>query len=187
MAKIGSAQRRPSGRVEKQEPTAPAVADRWDAQRDHWRRFRRTEEERLFDRFRAEHSAAARLRADVGRPARPAYRRPLTRRRPTLTVRALLDSDHVDRPDVRLLSQEVGRHLCQRLRDLAAQVRLAAGGRFEGVEDAVRRVPELERLPRHRAVLGDCELTPGFEERGGSSPLPRLASSKASSPSEMAM
>src|SRR4029079_6739358 len=78
----------------------------------------------------------------------------------------LLHRDDVGGLDVRFLRQEVIGYLTECGGDLAVQVRLSPVLTFEGVEDAVRRVAELELVPRDRALLLGSERAALLQEGG---------------------
>ena len=103
------------------------------------------------------------------------------------TTPLLFHGDDLDGADVGIAREQFGPDLAQRLGDLPAEVGLERVVGFEGVEDAVSGVADLERVPRDRALLGDGDCAAGFEERTRSSPLPGLASSSARMPSRTVM
>jgi hypothetical protein len=48
--------------------------------------------------------------------------------------------------------------------DLASKMRLASGLRLECVEDSIRHLVDLERIPVHGLRLGECELASLLQE-----------------------
>ena len=76
----------------------------------------------------------------------------------------LLHRHHVDRTDVRCAGEQLVGHLAQRRRNLTIEMRLPARVVVEGVENPVRGVADLERVPGHRARLRSGEIAPTFQE-----------------------
>src|ERR687895_1834729 len=83
----------------------------------------------------------------------------------TYSRETLFDSEDVDRANIGIGGQEVGADCGECLRDLAVNVRLAGFEGFEGVEDAVGRVADLEGVPGHGPLFLKGELTACDEKR----------------------
>src|SRR6476469_9613650 len=76
----------------------------------------------------------------------------------------LLHRHHVDRTDVRCTGEQLVGHLAQRRRNLTIEMRLPAGVVVEGVENPIRGVADLERVPGHCARLRRGEIAPTLQE-----------------------
>ena len=95
----------------------------------------------------------------------------------------LLDSHHVDGPDVWFPGQQIGRHFGWRRRYLAADLCGARVVDTEGVAGAIAAITDLERVPGDGAFPGDGQVPAGSRNASSSPPLPGLASSIATMPS----
>src|ERR687892_2032774 len=79
-------------------------------------------------------------------------------------LRGLLDGDDLHGSDFGVGGKQLGGGAGERLRDLAIQVGLAAVLVLKRVEDAVRRLADLERVPGHRALFGYGERAAVLEK-----------------------
>src|SRR5258708_19109556 len=91
--------------------------------------------------------------------------RPRSRSGSTANDTALFHGEDVDGTNVGVGGQEFRADDGETLRDLAVDVCLAGFDGFEGVEDPVGRVADLERVPGHGSLLLNRELAAGHEER----------------------
>src|SRR5271163_4397614 len=86
----------------------------------------------------------------------------------------LFRGDDVDEANVGLFGQQVRSDLGEGTGDLTVEVSLAALVGFEGVEDAISGVADLEGVPRHGPRLGRRQGPTILEEGAQLSALVRL-------------
>jgi hypothetical protein len=86
----------------------------------------------------------------------------------------LLDGEYIDQVDLGVVCEQLGSDLSKGSWDLTCEVRGTGVLARKRIEDAERRVLELERVPSHGALLGGGNRAASLEEGRELRGLPRV-------------